>query len=1428
MIINPQIILSNLSAQPAVSGEGANGNSQGIDFARMLMQSLRGLNNQHAQDSGTSETAQSPISKAPGNPGLTASSSITEGKAEMVEAFFTLPNISPADSACTENPVVPLSPAGTEELSGAVQMLPFQLEIVNAEGKKESFPVYILPGAKSPVHGDDSTGGELAGPIFIVIPEALKPPRLADSASGVTPESGDVQNLPAPGEISGSGFSETEKQLVTSPSDNGEIGEFSLKKIFATLVSRMQTAGIVNPPGVSADSTKALNISEIPNSGQVSKPEISAAPIHPENGEIRPEFVIVEGKLNPATSNGDFHPGKKGTGAFAADLSILSQSQSPAVEENAEIKVPQTPKAISSSGKSESGLNREIYPGEVSVSIKPSVKAVEYTGLTASVTDIPHDIPVLTGNAAPLVEADLESAPLTGKVSSASLPYSLYQFVQDPAQKAAMTNFESALQGIFAAGNQYQNSPVDYSLPILPNAGEGEMNQNQNSFVLNPSSLVFSFPTGNSSETEDRLTALLKEIASSGGKIKLVFTPSQVKPQQTGETPSPDAPSVPPSNRIKNMVSGLAGSTKDTQLPGNMTAGTGQTAVSAGPEGIARPVAVNVPVSDSNPVFPPVSLSVKTIQSESIPRKDADKEVIPSVETAPQENTGKGKIPSAEPAPQTNTDKGVIPSVESLPQANTDKEKISSAEPAPQANTDKGKIPSVEPLPSEIADTGKADSLKSLPPVNHVSGNTPPEEQLPSVNTDKGKTTSPESLTQEISDTGKADSSESYPPATTDAGKTTSPESLTQEISNRGKADSSESYPPANTDKGGTVSPETLPPENSVQEKKTSQESMPHITRLVRITGNTVAQDAPEKVTTLPPSGNTSPAAPAAEKMAVSEFIPLLSRRMEGIIQRAAFISGKNETPAPAVGNTVSKAPTAPVQNPVLDSNEMKLTGIKIQEHEIPLNNFPKESSNAPEMKWPVNGKNTDAYRVINRGSPESGSPAPSSETISAPEPVTATGFPQVDSAKDIGNIDAPEATDVSNPELSGGESFITKTVSVRRTMVTSLQEPAQSTVSTDITVTDEALTAMPLSRPPAGPETDVKPGTVSIKAPDGDPASFSGGVSDRPLENKNIFEASIPKNSSEAPIPENKNAGKEPGFPNHAIPHTGKSAVATASEVSETGLGVTQSDEPGAKEKTERSHSKKFEKSSPSPSPAAGLPSRNLPGISADTVSSVPRPLFELQKNINGVLSGDSADDSPLGGNISPVTGAGNQISEDGSIIIPGMVNKSASTFETAKKTSIISTSRGVLNYREIGSGIINSVVQHARIMLQKNMSSATIHLEPPSLGKLKMSIVTEDSKVTGKIFVESREVQQIIQNNISDLRQNLAQNGLMVESFDVQLGHNGGTDGWGQRENLESTAAYLRSDLKNSTSALADSSTENAGRRYATRSSGIIDIWM
>ena len=141
-----------------------------------------------------------------------------------------------------------------------------------------------------------------------------------------------------------------------------------------------------------------------------------------------------------------------------------------------------------------------------------------------------------------------------------------------------------------------------------------------------------------------------------------------------------------------------------------------------------------------------------------------------------------------------------------------------------------------------------------------------------------------------------------------------------------------------------------------------------------------------------------------------------------------------------------------------------------------------------------------------------------------------------------------------------------------------------------------------------------------------------------------------------------------------------------------------------------------------------------------------------------------------------------------DGIDPLPGTGGASSEAVTSKVKTADKSGEARFANLSaERQEQVFSTIVRYARIMVHEGKSTATIRLEPPSLGRVRLEISTENARVTGKIVVEKAEVRDIVKHHLPELRESLAQNGLKVESFDVQVGHNGGTDNWAHRQMME-----------------------------------------
>jgi len=81
----------------------------------------------------------------------------------------------------------------------------------------------------------------------------------------------------------------------------------------------------------------------------------------------------------------------------------------------------------------------------------------------------------------------------------------------------------------------------------------------------------------------------------------------------------------------------------------------------------------------------------------------------------------------------------------------------------------------------------------------------------------------------------------------------------------------------------------------------------------------------------------------------------------------------------------------------------------------------------------------------------------------------------------------------------------------------------------------------------------------------------------------------------------------------------------------------------------------------------------------------------------------------------------------------------------------------------------VITNVVKYAKLALKAGSSEVTIKFEPEDLGKLHMKLVMKNSKLVGQIQVDSKEVKELLTNNMNQLRDSLQESGVDIQRFDV-----------------------------------------------------------
>lgn len=85
----------------------------------------------------------------------------------------------------------------------------------------------------------------------------------------------------------------------------------------------------------------------------------------------------------------------------------------------------------------------------------------------------------------------------------------------------------------------------------------------------------------------------------------------------------------------------------------------------------------------------------------------------------------------------------------------------------------------------------------------------------------------------------------------------------------------------------------------------------------------------------------------------------------------------------------------------------------------------------------------------------------------------------------------------------------------------------------------------------------------------------------------------------------------------------------------------------------------------------------------------------------------------------------------------------------------------------------VVEQIVKGIHVQVRNGQTRARISLHPPSLGELRLSIVTKEDQVRVAFFTETAQAKEIIENNLPQLRESFFQQGLKVEHFNVFVGN-------------------------------------------------------
>ena len=124
---------------------------------------------------------------------------------------------------------------------------------------------------------------------------------------------------------------------------------------------------------------------------------------------------------------------------------------------------------------------------------------------------------------------------------------------------------------------------------------------------------------------------------------------------------------------------------------------------------------------------------------------------------------------------------------------------------------------------------------------------------------------------------------------------------------------------------------------------------------------------------------------------------------------------------------------------------------------------------------------------------------------------------------------------------------------------------------------------------------------------------------------------------------------------------------------------------------------------------------------------------------------------------------------------------------------------------------------------MIRGGEQKGTLHISPPELGRLDLDLVIKNGHLQANLSAENPAVKEIIESNLNQLKQQLADQGFVVEKFEVMVGQ----DGRSFRDNTDGTAGGRRGHgAKKSATGLESVSVTTGAAPDSVNSLSLIDV--
>ena len=135
--------------------------------------------------------------------------------------------------------------------------------------------------------------------------------------------------------------------------------------------------------------------------------------------------------------------------------------------------------------------------------------------------------------------------------------------------------------------------------------------------------------------------------------------------------------------------------------------------------------------------------------------------------------------------------------------------------------------------------------------------------------------------------------------------------------------------------------------------------------------------------------------------------------------------------------------------------------------------------------------------------------------------------------------------------------------------------------------------------------------------------------------------------------------------------------------------------------------------------------------------------------------------------------------------------VNQLAEAVENANSSTT--------SYNVSGQDIINQITEHIRIHVKQDTTEMELQLHPASLGNVKVQLTSVGGVLTAVFTTENEAVKAALEGQLIQLKENFAQQGLKVESVEVNVSAQGFERSLDQQEQEQNRSADSRNRRTN-----------------------------